>query len=209
MIARRLIRNTLAAAALMSIAVGPKAFAGYSSYSAGCLANDTSLQTAEGLSSTDPAALVTISPAILWPPNHRLGDEAISMSLNTTTTLANPVDVSLTINDITDDQLAADNSGGDGCGRPTDRQGLDWSPNLSNYPDGLSQTGSLQGPTDAVVLDGVQLRAERCARLGTRTYTVSFTCCDTTDPSNVICDASPESLYVIVPKSRGRGRGRH
>ena len=207
MIARRVIRNTLIAAALVSIAVGPKAFAGYSSFSTGCLVNDTSLRAAEGLSSNDPAAIVTISPARLWPPNHRLRDVAISMSLNTTTTLANPVDVSLTIDDITDDQIGPDDAGGDGCGKPTSRQGLDWSPDLSNYPQGLQQTGSLQTQTDAVSLGGVQLRAERCAALGTRTYTVSFICCDTTDPTNPICDASPESVLVTVPKSRGRGRG--
>jgi hypothetical protein len=41
---------------------------------------------------------------------------------------ASAVDVSVQVTDITDDQLSADNDNGEGCGKPTAKQGADWSP---------------------------------------------------------------------------------
>ncbi len=87
------------------------------------------------------------------------------------------VDVSLQVTDITDHQLAADNGNGGGCGKPTSTQGADWSP--TEFPGPLA-TGTLELVTDSLPLDGVELRSERCAQLGTRAYTVTVQCCDTT-----------------------------
>ena len=184
---------------LMFLAMSVSAWAkDRGSFSIGCLTNDTDLQTAEALASaTDPAASVTVSPASLWPPNHKMRNVTLSMSLPASATnLVAPVEVSLTVNDVTDDQVASDDAGGAGCGRPSSEQGADWSPtDLSS----LVATGALQTASDAVVLDGLQLRGERCAKDGTRTYEISVTCCDTT---NSVCDSAPEILTVVTPKSQ-------
>jgi hypothetical protein len=119
---------------------------------------------------------------------------------------ASAVDVSLQVTDITDDQLAADNGTGDGCGKPTSTQGADWAP--TTFPGPLA-TGSLEITSDSLALDGVEIRSERCAKLGTRTYTITVQCCDTT---NSVCDTvgtvngitldSLPALDVTVAKSQ-------
>ncbi len=76
---------------------------------------------------------------------------------------ASAVNVSLQVTDITDDQLAADNGNGDGCGKPTSTQGADWAP--TTFPGTLA-TGSLEVTTDSLALDGSAnpVRALREAR---------------------------------------------
>jgi hypothetical protein len=167
------------------------------SFSIGCLTNDTDLQTAEALASaTDPAASVTVSPASLWPPNHKMRNVTLSIALPASATnLVAPVEVSLTVNDVTDDQVASDDAGEAGCGTSS-KQGADWSP--TDFSS-LVATGPLQTTSDALVLDGLRLRGERCAKDGTRTYEISVTCCDTT---NSVCDSAPEILTVVTPKSQ-------
>ena len=116
------------------------------------------------------------------------------------------VGVSLTVTDITDDQLATDNGNGGGCGKPTTKQGADWSPTDFS---GLVATGTLEATTDSLALDGVELRSERCAKLGTRTYTATVVCCDTTNDvcdtvgtvNGIKLDSLPE-LDVTVAKSK-------
>ena len=165
-----------------------------SSFSVGCLSNDPILQTDEGLSGSQPPAIVTISPAVLWPPNHKFRNMSISMSPAADS--SHSVDVSLTITDITDDQVGDDDLGDAGCGPATSSQGADWNP--TDFSS-LTASGSMQNTTDAVSISGVQLRSERCAKDGTRTYEVSVMCCDS---SNSVCDSSPEVLDVTVPKSK-------
>jgi hypothetical protein len=164
-------------------------------FSVGCLLNDSTLQGEEGLSSSDPPAVVTISPARLWPPNHKLKNMLISMSPAANS--SSVVDVSLTITNITDDQISDDDAGDAGCGPATSLQGADWSP--TDFSS-LTASGSVQNTTDAVSIPGVQLRGERCAMDGTRTYAVSVTCCDITNGN--VCDSTPGVLDVTVPKSR-------
>jgi hypothetical protein len=200
----RLMASAVSAAAIIVIATAPAALAkgkgGKStSFSVGCLTQDTVLQTAEGLSAGAAAANVTITPADLWPPNHKLESEDITMSL--AADVPGAVDVSLQVTDITDDQLEAGK--GDGCGKPTSKQGADWAP--TTFPGPLA-TGSLEVTTDSLALDGVEIRSERCAKLGTRTYTITVQCCDTT---NAVCDTvngitldSLPALDVTVAKSQ-------
>ena len=179
----KLMASAVGAAAMIVIATAPAALAKgkqTQSFSVGCLTQDTVLQASEGLTAGTAAATVTVTPADLWPPNHKLHSEAISMTLPAAAGSA--VDVSLQLTDITDDQLAADNGKGEGCGKPTSKQGADWAPTV--FP-GVPATGTLELTTDSLALDGVQLRSERCAKLGTRTYTVTVECCDTT---NAVCD---------------------
>ncbi|MGH7948781.1 MAG: hypothetical protein ACREQF_06130, partial [Candidatus Binataceae bacterium] len=113
------------------LTLAPPAFAkpdkSSGSFSVGCLTGDTALQNSEGLDSGEAAAMVTISPANLWPPNHKLTDVGLSLALSADSTTG-PIDLSLTINDITHDQVAGDDAGGRGCGAPTAKQGMDWAP---------------------------------------------------------------------------------
>ena len=203
----KLMAKAASGAAIFLIAVAPAALAkskGSGNYSVGCLTLDTILQASEGIAAGTAAATVTIAPASLWPPNHKLQTEDITMTLPDAASSA--VDVSLQVTDITDDQLAAESGKGGGCGQPTSKQGQDWSPTDFS---GLVSTGTLEATTDSLALDGVELRSERCAKLGTRTYTVTVTCCDTT---NSVCDTvgtvngitlgSLPALDVTVPKSR-------
>jgi hypothetical protein len=166
----------------------------FGKFSAGCLTTDSALKNNEGLAPLDAAAVVTISPAELWPPNRRFSDVHIGMSLPGAIQLNSAIAVSLTVNGITDDQVSEDDAGGPGCRPPTNKQGADWSPVASG---GLFASGNLQTASDTVSIMGVQLRRERCSNLGTRTYQISFTCCDTT---HAVCDSSPEALNVLVPK---------
>jgi hypothetical protein len=202
----KLMAGAAGAAAMIVAAVAPAAFAKGNqtqSFSVGCLTQDTVLQASEGLSSGTAAATVTISPASLWPPNHKLKSEGIVMTLPAAAACA--VDVSVQVTDITDDQLSTDDGNGGGCGKPTSKQGSDWAP--TTFPGPLA-TGSLELTTDSVSLGGTELRAERCASLGTRTYTVTVQCCDTTNAvcdtvgtvNGIALDALPE-LNVTVAKS--------
>jgi hypothetical protein len=203
----KLMARAASGAAILLIAVAPAAFAKGKpqpqSFSVGCLTQDTALQASEGLTTGTAAASVSITPASLWPPNHKLKSEGITMTLPAAA--ASAVDVSVQVTDITDDQLSADNGNGEGCGKPTSTQGADWSPTDFS---GLLATGTLQLTSDSLPLDGVELRSERCAKLGTRTYTVTVECCDTT---NAVCDTvgtvngitldSLPELNVTVAKS--------
>lgn len=185
------------------LALAPPAFAkpdkSSGSFSIGCLTEDGALQTSEGLDPGDAAAMVTISPANLWPPNHKLTDVALSLSLSADSDSA--VEVSLAVDDITHDQTAGDDEGGHGCGAPTVKQGADWAPPTDF--SSLTAGATLQFVSDSpLLLEGVQLRRERCAKDGTRMYAISVTCCDVT---NDVCDADPVILNITVPKSRGKG----
>jgi hypothetical protein len=204
----RLMASVAGAAAIVIIAFAPAALAKgkgkqVQGFSVGCLTQDTVLQASEGLSEGTAAATVTITPASLWPPNHKLKSEDIVMTLPADASSA--VDVSLQVTDITDDQLTGGK--GDGCGKPT--EGADWAPTVFPFPSPAA-SGTLEETTDSLALDGVELRSERCAKLGTRTYTVTVECCDTT---NAVCDTvgtvngitldSLPELNVTVAKSKG------
>jgi hypothetical protein len=203
----KLMAKAASGVAIILIAAAPAALAkskDTGSFSVGCLTQDTILQASEGLAAGTAAATVTIAPASLWPPNHKMLTEGITMTLPDAASSA--VDVSLQVTDITDDQVATDNGKGGGCGKPTSKQGEDWSPTV--FP-GAVATGTLELTTDSLALDGVELRSERCAKPGTRTYWVTVECCDTT---NLVCDTvgmvngitldALPILDVTVPKSK-------
>jgi hypothetical protein len=200
MLLRNLIGGALGGAALAVLAAAPMALAADTgTFTLSCLANDSALQTSEGITDATVApAHVSVSPASLWPPNHKMRDLTVSMGL--TQDSSSSVNVTLTINDINDDQVTADDPGGSGCGRSTAKQGADWAP--TDFSNNAVQVGGpLEHATDSVgfAAGAIQVRGERCGKVGTRTYSIDVTCCDTT---NNVCDSSPETLEVTVPKSR-------
>src|ERR1019366_7662762 len=155
----KLMAKAASGVAIILIAAAPAALAkskDTGSFSVGCLTQDTTLQASEGLAAGTAAATVTIAPASLWPPNHKMLTEGITMTLPDAASSA--VDVSLQVTDITDDQLVAESGKGGGCGQPTSKQGADWSPTDFS---GLVSTGTLEATTVSLALEAVELRAER------------------------------------------------
>lgn len=185
---------TIFAATMLAVvaANGKPAMAAHiTSFTTDCLINDSALKTSENI--TTAPVTVTITPGSLQPPNHKLKNVAITASL--AADAAAPVNLTIAITDITDDQVAEDDTPGNGCGKPSSKQGADWSP--TDFTS-LTTTGSLQLVSDApLAIAGVMLRAERCGKLGTRTYSLAVTC---TDNTNVVSDTTAV-LQLIVPKN--------
>jgi hypothetical protein len=199
-------------ATLLAIAAAPPAFAkrskDSSSNSVGCLTSDTALETALGIATDGSVAPLnlTVSPSSLWPPNHKMRTEALTANL-TGTLNSGSVDVLVWLTNITDDQTDLDGLGGQSCGPKTAKQGLDWSPNVTDSDTTTFLTGSANGLTDTTPLPlsiadetgaaaALQLRGERCAKEGTRDYAVTIVCCDLT---NGVCDDS--SYQGVSPTS--------
>jgi hypothetical protein len=233
---RKGICRVLSGAALIVIAAAPSAMAknkDSGTYSGACLASDSALQGALGITDPNIAPVqVSTSAASLWPPNHKMRTESLSVNLTqpfAATPPASPyesgADISVWVVDLTDDQVAIEDAGGGGCGQPTAKQGLDWAPAVDSTdptsyvsaaatltdttPAALGFTDQSANPVD------IELRGERCAHaVSGRTYTISLVCCDTTDPSNIVCDdaalattpptepTTTEALTVGVAKNR-------
>lgn len=123
---------------------------------------------------------VLVTPETLWPPNHKL--VTIGISYVETTTDADTI--SLTINSITDDQVAEDpGTAGtpDSCG-PSD---ADW----------VFSNTTVTNTDPNVAATTVQVRAERCGddKAG-RTYTINLTCAGSADVAGTTID-----VPVVVP----------
>jgi hypothetical protein len=163
-------------------------------------------QTARADSGTEPvvcdvgvnAATLTVTPKFLWGPNHLMRSVNFSLSLNANA--GGPIPATLSITSIVDNQEAADDGKGGGCGQPTSKQGLDWSPDINNPLVGpVSGVGSLTVATDALTTS-MQIRSERCAKEGDRMYTLGVQCCDTT--STPVCNTN--TVIVFVKKNQGK-----
>ncbi len=124
---------------------------------------------------------VSISPALLWPPNHKLHSEVVTYSDDS----IDGGTLKLTVNGITDNQ-ADDDGSGKGCVNPN--QAMDWDFN----PDTVS------GPEGAIS-EMVRLRAERCAAVGSREYTINVTCENDPPTDSQEPQVETTDLTVIVP----------
>jgi hypothetical protein len=210
------LMTAVAGAALFAIAVAPPAFAkkvkSSGSFSVGCLTSDTALQDALGITDSSAPVNVTVSPGSLWPPNHKMHAESFTVNLTNlftdSTNYPEGADILVWISNITDDQLDLDGPGGHSCGKKTAKQGPDWSPAVDSGTTTSYLTGSTTDPlTDTTpaalnIVDEssasaeVDLRRERCAREGTRTYTITVVCCDL---DSGVCD--DPSYQGIAPSS--------
>jgi hypothetical protein len=164
----KLIASAVSAAAMVVIAAAPAAFA------KGPQSGPNQFTTTCG----DGTILVT--PETLWPPNHKL--KTISISYVETTPDADSI--SLTINSITDNEIAQDpGTAGtpDGCG-PDD---ADW----------VFDSTPVTNTDPNVVATTVQVRAERCGNdKSGRSYDINLTCATADDPTGVTID-----VPVVVP----------
>jgi hypothetical protein len=214
--------KAVAGAALFAFAVAPPAFAkkikDSGTNSVTCLTSDEALCTALGgtfdpntkTCSADPIE-VSVAPSSLWPPNHKMRTESLSVGLTQpfvdTGSYPNGADILVWISNITDNQFDVDALGGHGCG--SKNQSPDWSPAVDSTVLGSFLTGSTSAPlTNAApsaalnIVDEngasaeVDLRGERCARDGTRNYFISVMCCDL---DAGVCD--DQSYVGISPTS--------
>ena len=135
--------------------------------------------------------LVTYTPIMLWPPNHKLTQIDISFAEPQPESSLDPgaETLGIQVTGISSNQDAQDSAGGSGCGAETGA-GDDW----------VFDTTPVSGPANddtAAVSTTVQVAAERCAKLKTsRVYTILVTCNDsdgTTDTAE---------LTVTVPHSK-------
>jgi len=135
--------------------------------------------------------LVTYTPIMLWPPNHKLTQIDISFAEpqpESTTDVALET-LGIQVTGISSNQDAEDAASGSGCGAET-AAGDDW----------VFDSTPVSGPANddtATVSTSVQVAAERCAKLKTsRVYTINVTCSDS--------DGSTDTaqLTVTVPHSK-------
>lgn len=215
------IAMTVAGAAFLAFAVAPPAFAkrikDSGTATVECLKGDTALQGALGITDGSEPVTVTLAPTSLWPPNHKMRTEALSVNLKQPWDATNApgtaydngdgtysADITVWLVEMTDDQYPDDGpdaSGGHGCGKKYAKQGEDWSPATLSLDDPSTYVSGSATLSDMTVTPlsffdqssdsvNVGLRAERCARDGTRTYTIGVVCCDTTDSTSIVCDDS-------------------
>jgi hypothetical protein len=135
--------------------------------------------------------LVTYSPIMLWPPNHKMTQIDISFAEPHPegTTDTGPETLGLAVTGISSNQDAQDAAANAGCG-PETGAGDDWV--FSTTP----VFGAANDDT-ATVSTSVQVAAERCAKLKTsRVYTIDVTCTDSDGATDTA------ELNVTVPRSR-------
>jgi hypothetical protein len=128
---------------------------------------------------------IDYSPIMLWPPNHKL--QTITISATDTDKDADM----LTVSNITSNQSETP---GEGCGQPSGKQGPDFT------GVGNASGGSESGGT---VMTSVQLRAERCGKLGERVHNIEMMCSETSAAGAPAETSDTAVLTVIVPKYRG------
>lgn len=139
---------------------------------------------------------VAASPAILWPPNHKLNTISITYSDS------EGDGDSLAITGVTETMV--DGSGavgveGHGAGQPTGQQG----------PDYVGPTSFTPGSDrDIPASTSVQVRSERAGTVGNgsgRVYSLTVSCRDSggagdaTDPTEAVQQSGMGTVYVCVP----------
>lgn len=120
---------------------------------------------------------IVYSPTTIWPPNHKM--RTITIQATDSDNDGDPFSIQVT--GITSNQTEAN---GQGCG--------------SQDPDSAGIGSTAIGSTDPTpILTSVQVRGERCARLGDRVYDIKIACTDTG------AAGATADLYVTVPHSIG------
>jgi hypothetical protein len=157
---------SLIAVVLLLFSVAPAAYANSGINTVNCICD-------VGDSTCDT---VTYSPTTLWPPDHTL--QTITITGHDSD---NENNLTVTVTGITDDQVPED--AGDGCGVPAATEGPDW-------------TGIGNNSTGSNPVTSAEVRAERCANEGARTYNITVTCSEEGETGTV-------HLFVTVPKSQG------
>ena len=141
--------------------------------SASCTTTVTVIDT------TSPDISVTISPDMLWPPNHKMVDIIAVVTVSDVCDAA----PSVVLTSITSDE-------------PDNTHGTPWDADNGASGDG-NTNDDIQGAEDGTEDCEFQLRAERCGTEDGRVYTITYT---VTDASGNSADAS---ATVVVPRDMG------
>jgi hypothetical protein len=130
------------------------------------------------------AGTITWSPAVIWPPNHKLVPVTISWTENS----SSPADNDSNTLKVTGITSTGPDGPGSGSGQPTAKQGPDFTGvgNSATAPDGTPATVT------------VDVRAERAGtdKAG-RTYTIQLSCQSGSEP------AGSSMAVVTVPHDMG------
>lgn len=142
--------------------------------------------TSTCMGTTDPsdAGTITWSPAVVWPPNHKLVPVTISWTENS----SNPLDNDSNTLKVTGITSTGADGQGTGSGQPTAKQGPDFS--------GVGNSATAADGSPATVT--VYVRAERAGtdKAG-RTYTIQLSCQSGMEP------AGSSMAVVTVPHDMG------
>ena len=144
----------------------------------------TGTSTCMGTADPSDAGTITWSPAVVWPPNHKLVPVTISWTENSSNPLDNDSNT-LKVTGIT--SVGADGPGS-GSGQPTPQQGPDYT--------GVGNSATAADGSPATVT--VYVRAERAGtdKAG-RTYTINLSCQSGMEP------AGSSMAVVSVPHDMG------
>ena len=192
MVSRKRMMLALVGSASLGIALAAPAVAAGKSGNGG--------NPAGGFSSTTSSApcndgTVTASPAILWPPNHKL--HTITVKYSESDNDGDTISITGIAESMVDGSGAA-NAEGHGAGQPTAQQGPDYV-GPSNLPANGTDPGS--------ATTSVQIRSERAGTVGNgsgRVYSLTVSCKDgmAVDPNDAMEAAGQSGMatvFVCVP----------
>lgn len=147
--------------------------------------------TASNIACGNTDIILSYSPTTLWPPNHKMQTILITASDSDADGGAMGETFSAMISNITENQSEVP---GMGCGNVS-TQGPD---SMIVNPGGMS--------TDpGTVSAQVQVRSERCAAEGTRTYDIQVTCME--NSATEMMQSGTADLIVTVPHDQGNHTG--
>jgi hypothetical protein len=138
------------------------------------------------MGTVDPmdAGTITWSPAVIWPPNHKLVPVTISWTENS----SSPVDNDSNTLKVTGITSTGADGQGTGSGQPTAKQGPDYT--------GVGNSATASDGSPATVT--VYVRAERAGTdMAGRTYTIQLSCQSGMEP------AGSSMAVVTVPHDMG------
>jgi hypothetical protein len=142
--------------------------------------------TSSCMGTTDPsdAGTITWSPAVVWPPNHKMVPITISWTENS----SNPLDNDSNTLKVTGITTVGADGPGTGSGQPTAKQGPDFS--------GVGNSATASDGSPATVT--VYVRAERAGTdMAGRTYTIQLSCQSGMEPGGT------SMAVVTVPHDMG------
>jgi len=171
-------RGALAAVAVTGIAVAIAVPAGARG------GGGSGSSTCMGTMDPSDAGMITWSPSVVWPPNHKLVPITISWTENS----SNPVDSDSNTLKVTGITSVGADGQGTGSGQPTPQQGPDYT--------GVGNSATAADGSPATVT--VDVRAERAGtdKAG-RTYTIQLACQSGMEPGGM------SMAVVTVPHDMG------
>ena len=143
-----------------------------------------------------PDVVIVYSPTILWPPNHKMQRITLTgIDNNTANATSGDSDSDMFTIAVTKTTVTPPEAVGQGCGNTAQ---TDFGPDSDpNFPP----MATAMDPNNATAYWDV--RAERCAREGDRTYTITVHCTETNGGET---DSGDAFLTITVPHDQGHNK---